>query len=686
MEFISAVIYAALIGLGLRRFVWFRQSVGDYVVGARDYGIVGATLTWRWTRQFLICLVVVAMFFLGLLTMAILSGNELFLLGVLLLEAIPVFFAALTLHILRRPLAESGKLLRENGNWLRKSMGNGIKLFKLESAKVGEMKVLDAIEYLAKFGLNLGISVLNGFYLLLALPVKLTGGAIEVIGRLVESAEKPARWFARLLAGLSLTLLFLTAVAIWDLQYDLGILKDPLVIGLVSLIAMVSITLGIFAGDAFSGGARKSRSPAFYGGFAILLLGTVLASRIFPKISNGVVYIIENGHTAAVRTIRALGLRSDATDDIFVRARFATKIQYQAKSDVLSGKVQWEKIETPEIPINACGVVVRPKDRAEKTGTRRAMVEVYWATPEDPDLVLVDTKIQSGRAETRWVPDDWVEKIDGRCSYSQPLPPQPVASLKPIWLTPQIPVSPPGAAVLPADVAGMVQAAAAKNGAPLDLMTAICVHESGCNLNAPDGRNGEICAMQVKPDTARQFGTEPQSLRNPEVCFDTAARILAKYQADYGMKRTDLVALAYNAGAGTADKYLNVPWGQVPAEALRGVNAQGVPYDAYAYTNAVLGILSRGGGQVFTARTNHSTASIVTVAWVINNRPQPILVCHSRDQEGDCSTIPPGKGWYGSVGAELREGERLTVKDTGGNILRVVTLSDELSSGGKVYI
>lgn len=94
-----------------------------------------------------------------------------------------------------------------------------------------------------------------------------------------------------------------------------------------------------------------------------------------------------------------------------------------------------------------------------------------------------------------------------------------------------------------------IRKAAANNGLThpmqLAIFRALNLREGGGRLLAPDGADGEICAMQIMPDTARSLGVEPRRLRDPDVCFNTAARLVKQYFDEFGYRRPDLIALAY---------------------------------------------------------------------------------------------------------------------------------------------
>ena len=97
-----------------------------------------------------------------------------------------------------------------------------------------------------------------------------------------------------------------------------------------------------------------------------------------------------------------------------------------------------------------------------------------------------------------------------------------------------------------------------KHQLPVGLLVAICEVESGWRPHAI-GREGEVGLCQIKPRTLAMLcpTCNPEHLLNPHDNLTWAARYLVWLQRSLGTSDPDILAVAYNGGAGSpAANYL----------------------------------------------------------------------------------------------------------------------------------
>lgn len=122
------------------------------------------------------------------------------------------------------------------------------------------------------------------------------------------------------------------------------------------------------------------------------------------------------------------------------------------------------------------------------------------------------------------------------------------------------------AIVLPPNFGDLLNQYSTQNGVDPSYANAIMQIESGGRpgLVSPAGARG---LMQIMPDTARQYGFNPDQLQDPSVNLQAGTRILGDLMHRYNGDPY-LTAVAYNAGPGWADKLRagKIGWNAIPAE------------------------------------------------------------------------------------------------------------------------
>src|ERR1700682_4791306 len=89
-----------------------------------------------------------------------------------------------------------------------------------------------------------------------------------------------------------------------------------------------------------------------------------------------------------------------------------------------------------------------------------------------------------------------------------------------------------------------------------ELTQSVIQQESGGDPTAVSPK-GAVGLMQIMPDTARDFGTNPADLTNPAVNVQTGNKILDSYIQREGGERAGLIA--YNEGPGKYERGLVIP-------------------------------------------------------------------------------------------------------------------------------
>jgi soluble lytic murein transglycosylase-like protein len=107
------------------------------------------------------------------------------------------------------------------------------------------------------------------------------------------------------------------------------------------------------------------------------------------------------------------------------------------------------------------------------------------------------------------------------------------------------------------DTHALIRGAAKKHGVPAAFVKSIVAAESNFNCSALSSK-GAIGLMQLMPDTAREYGADPNI---PEQNVDAGThylRVLMDKYHRYGNSLPRVIA-AYNAGPGMVDRYHGVP-------------------------------------------------------------------------------------------------------------------------------
>jgi soluble lytic murein transglycosylase-like protein len=107
------------------------------------------------------------------------------------------------------------------------------------------------------------------------------------------------------------------------------------------------------------------------------------------------------------------------------------------------------------------------------------------------------------------------------------------------------------------DAHALIRGAAKKHGVPAAFVKSIVAAESNFNCAAISSK-GAIGLMQLMPDTAREYGADPNI---PEQNVDAGTHYLRVLMDKYHRYDNSLprVIAAYNAGPGMVDRYHGVP-------------------------------------------------------------------------------------------------------------------------------
>jgi N-acetyl-anhydromuramyl-L-alanine amidase AmpD len=100
----------------------------------------------------------------------------------------------------------------------------------------------------------------------------------------------------------------------------------------------------------------------------------------------------------------------------------------------------------------------------------------------------------------------------------------------------------------------LVETAAANEGVPASILSALLLQESNYDPNAVNDTSGAAGIAQFMPETARGLGIDPF---NPQQAIPAAARYLKQQYDTFGS--WELALAAYNAGPGNVQQYGGIP-------------------------------------------------------------------------------------------------------------------------------
>ncbi len=413
--FFGYLVSSLVASFVLHQFPWLRQNIVDYTQAGAINAYVGGVLSYRWLRAWVRNLLLAAAIYLVCLTLALMLGNDWLIMFVALAGVVLLFPAAVALNLARLPAAYAGARLHQFGQ----TIWNGLPL--------------------------------NRFWVAILFPItgplKLTAGCVALTGHALGVGQRWAWYLARILAGCNLGLLLLSALAIFDRQFNLQLLGDPVVIGLAALIAITIATLTIFTVDWVQrgiAGRAAAGAPFSIWAMSLVTVGlflTVIWARMDPGFAGGVERGARAMNTWRIKSAHIWGGAKEQTRDIYVRAKVRIPNQYN-RVTLPDGSLDWSLEAKSAVPAGCIGVMRVPDEPSETRDTRRAMKEVYWATKEDPDLVLVNSRLRKKEGRTYWVPDEEETVVKYLTRPPAPFPPCEIGA------EPPPPPAPPAAAAV----------------------------------------------------------------------------------------------------------------------------------------------------------------------------------------------------------------------------------------------
>lgn len=278
--FLSLFACAAVVGTLWRLSATFRTVVTNYADVVWTSTQIGALATWDATRaigRFFVYVAIVAAVYLGLLFIALMTGNAWFVLVVVFIGFIITVPPMLALYWARLPVGAAGDRIRNFGSkWFTKTPIIHVELPEwlafLEPKKPDPihfgnsdtwknffLRLLESpfkvIRWIAQVGLamiqiigQVPILAINGMIITVTIPVKLTGGAIYLLGGFAQTIEDVMYELTRFLARLNMFLLLLASITLADIRFGWN-LVDPVLFIFVSIPLILWLTLKIFTGD-----------------------------------------------------------------------------------------------------------------------------------------------------------------------------------------------------------------------------------------------------------------------------------------------------------------------------------------------------------------------------------------------------------------------------------------------------
>jgi hypothetical protein len=243
--------------------------------------------------------------------------------------------------------------------------------------------------------------IVNTAYMPFAVIMRSLGGIIGLIGAALALASKTAYTMARIFGYICLVAL--TTGSLISLELITGIhFVDTVTVLLVIGIVAVIVVLMVMAETLFTGKGITIASWVM-GIVSMSVFVVVLLAYLDPSIASGVGRRLVIAHTQVAKTLHLSDTRDEDSSDIWVVAVRRIPFQYVEQQDLLTGEMSLERFDQPVLA-GTIGVRNDPYIPAKTAHTRRAMEKIIWChRVNDPECVLVDTKVQEGLQEARFV-------------------------------------------------------------------------------------------------------------------------------------------------------------------------------------------------------------------------------------------------------------------------------------------
>jgi hypothetical protein len=235
--FLSFALYALVVTYALWRSAWLRNNLQTWAQNALLAGQIGVVVTIQAVRLFVTYLFGIVLTYGAVLIVAIFIGNKIFLFVWFLLAILLLTGPMVALYLLSQPASAVTDRLERAGQWAWNLIPAYLPL-------PANLNPATATGFLEGFWRLLSSPVYAGFnsvYMLAALPLKLIGGILFMIGWVARFAVDTARWMARVAAAVAGLFLVLAALTLLDIQMGWNMVNPftMMIVGLVGVGLMV---------------------------------------------------------------------------------------------------------------------------------------------------------------------------------------------------------------------------------------------------------------------------------------------------------------------------------------------------------------------------------------------------------------------------------------------------------------
>src|SRR3989344_6723383 len=234
------------------------KSIGKFLLAGAIDVATGAIDTALLAYRFTLGLGMLVGFYVLALVLAVLTGKQILVIGVLIAGVLPAVMCIIALRALKGTIGVAAGTLYKMSGWIHGHVPIVFTVGKSTAANTTP----NLATLIARLLISLGLAPINSVYMFVSVPLQIFEGLLGLLAMTLDTATKGVHSMIRALAHVVTWMLIFTAIYSFDYQFSLNMMKNPVVPGILMLIAIFLTSSPLAIADWVSNRKKPTASAS----------------------------------------------------------------------------------------------------------------------------------------------------------------------------------------------------------------------------------------------------------------------------------------------------------------------------------------------------------------------------------------------------------------------------------------